>query len=277
VQEIVLQPEVPLPSYQNPPVIEVACGVQFEPIESMLVPHVGQLWNEFQSEFPKIEEHTPLGWQMEIFDSQPPANSPTLQFLDTAVLPRVWFVSADNAAVIQVQRDRFLYNWRKTTSTQAYPRYGSVKSTFKNSLSRFERFIENRGLGTIKVRQYEMTYVNHIFQGDGWSDLGDLGELFPDFVRRRDTARFLPANESIVWRNVFVLPEKQGRLRVTIQDATRREDSRRLIVLELLARGINPSSPGLDDWFDTARECIVRGFTDLTHPHVQRAVWLRNS
>jgi len=34
----------PMPSYENPPVIEVVCGVQFKPIKNFLSVHFGAYW-----------------------------------------------------------------------------------------------------------------------------------------------------------------------------------------------------------------------------------------
>jgi uncharacterized protein (TIGR04255 family) len=49
-----------LPSFGKPPVIEVVCGVQFEPVEGLLAPHLGSFWDQIRSEFPRCREVPPL-------------------------------------------------------------------------------------------------------------------------------------------------------------------------------------------------------------------------
>jgi len=183
----------------------------------------------------------------------------------------------DGNGIIQVQRDRFLHNWRKVRPGDQYPRYHNVIQMFKDRLSRFQAFLDDRKLGTVVPTQYEMTYVNHIPKGDGWETINDIGKVFPDFAWQASEQRFLSAPEGIDWRTNFLMPNRTGRLHVTIRSGVRREDGHRLLLFELTARGIgNDTSPeGMWAWFDLARERIVRGFTDLTGHEVQKNIWRR--
>lgn len=83
-----------------------------------------------------------------------------------------------------------------------------------------------------------MTYVNHIYKGEGWTTNADAGKILADVVWRTAQARFLPDPEGINWRTTFVLPDKAGRMHVSIQNGESREDSRPLYVFELTVRGI---------------------------------------
>ena len=49
-----------LPDFENPPLVEVALSVQFEPIEQMRTPQIGLLWTEFRHRFPVTQEHPPV-------------------------------------------------------------------------------------------------------------------------------------------------------------------------------------------------------------------------
>jgi len=48
-----------LPDFTNPPVIEVALSVQFEPLSGFRTSHFGLLWSDFRRQFPRTEEHPP--------------------------------------------------------------------------------------------------------------------------------------------------------------------------------------------------------------------------
>jgi len=266
-------PKQPLPEYDNPPVNEVVCGVLFKSLESMLAPHLGVLWEHFKADYPDCQEVPPIIPIIESFERQPEAKP---QFAEIPPLPRVWFVHSNGNGVIQVQRDRFLHNWRKLKRADKYPRFEQVFGMFVTHLGTFTRFLEENRLGSVDPLQYELTYVNHIFQGEGWNTNADVGRIFADFVWRAQDNRFLPSPEGIHWRTTFVLPNKVGRLHMVVRNGESREDGRSLYIFELTARGFIDKSPEkMQEWFALAHEWIVRGFTDLTNETTQREVWKR--
>jgi hypothetical protein len=134
--------------------------------------------------------------------------------------------------------------------------------------------INENELGPVVPDQYEMTYVNHIWQGQGWDTLDELSKVFPDLSWRVSSGRFLPQPEGISLKGSFPLPDAKGRLHFSVATGTA-PDARRLLVLELTARGF-PGALGeqaMLDWFDLAHEWIVRGFADLAGKTIQDKVW----
>ena len=130
-------------------------------------------------------------------------------------IPRVWFVSDDQTWVIQVQRDRFVYNWRSQSADAKYPRFPKILNSFEKCLAVFKRFLDEIGAGQLVPVQYELTYVNHVLQGQGWHSLADIGDVFPDFGWRSRVARFLGEPEGVNWQTQFLLPQRAGRLHMT--------------------------------------------------------------
>jgi len=191
--------------------------------------------------------------------------------------PRVWFESGDSNRLIQVQRDRFLHNWKKERDADIYPHYDHVVGNFRTSLETFEKFLEDRKLGRIEPTQYELTYINHVLKEDGWEEPDDIGNIFPDFSWRKSDKRFLRTPESMNWQTSFLLPERSGRLRLSIRLGRRKSDQRTTILLELTARGIgvDKTRSSMWSWFDMAHEWIVCGFTDLTAEDIHRKFWRR--
>ena len=260
-----------LPEYKNPPVNEVVCGILFETIKQFLVPHFGLLWEKFRAEFPRCRHVDPL---MPVIEG--PTRPQPDSVLSEVPLPRIWFLH-DDGRIIQVQRDRFHHNWRKLKPTDEYPRYKTVFPMFQAHLDTFREFLKEHDLGEITPRQYEMTYVNIIPQGEGWEKEDDIHKVFPDFNWGRIKDRFLPIPVSVDWQTHFALPEGAGRLNIKIQSAVRIADKQRLLRLEITARGIgtNSSLDGMQDWFALAHEWIVRGFADFTDTQIQKNVWGR--
>jgi uncharacterized protein (TIGR04255 family) len=261
----------PYPTFTNPPVVEVICGVTFKPLGGLLAPHLGLLWTQFRDSYPDCKQVDPLIPVIETFDGDEQRAS----LIADSYFPRVWFFSKDENSILQIQRDRLLHNWRKVRPTDAYPRYANVSATFWKHLGEFQRFLADNGLGSVVPEQLEMTYLNHIPHGQGWTNLSELGRIFPDFAWR-DGNRFLPVGERATWRTSFPMPDHSGRLHVLIQTAFRRNDRLPIVVVDITARGLpkDLSENGLRSWYDLAHEWIVKSFADLTSENAH-ALWSR--
>lgn len=261
-----------LPEYENPPVNEVVCGVQFNPIEGLRIPHFGLFWEVLRSEYPTCQEVAPIIPMIERFDE----NEQEIEAPNEIPLPRVWLVKSDGTGIVQLQRDRFLHNWKKGKPGDAYPRYQKVIERFESLFGSFDAFVTREHLGSLEPLQYEMTYVNHIVKGDGWETVSELSKVFRDYSWQRGQ-RFLPDIEHLNLRKTFALPERNGRVHISIRDGKRREDTRPVILFEFTVRGVpaDRSRTAMREWFDLAHEWIVRGFTDLTTETVQKDVWRR--
>jgi len=117
------------------------------------------------------------------------------------------------------------------------------------------------------VNQYELTYINHIPEGKGEHFPAEIERYVPLLSwKAAQSSKFLPPPGSAGLNLGFSLPDKKGRLHVTLNHA-QRQDGGGLVVLELTARG--PGAPdwsNMESWLSLAHEWIVRGFTDLTSP-----------
>lgn len=248
--------EKPLPSFKKPPVIEVVFGVQFESLQ-MLAPHIGEYWRAVRDEFPTFEEQPPLPPVIEPAEVLRGSGGSAIEIVDRLPMPRYWFKSEDEAQIIQLQRDRLLFNWKGTD--REYPRYAYLKSRFSSIWDEFLVLASSQGLHVGSTRQCELTYVNHVSDPDAAKHIGDT---IPDFSWRNNH-EFLTEPESYSWRTSFRMVESPpSRLHVTVKNALRRADDQQIVILDLTARGA-PDGP-IFGWFDLAHEWIVRGFADIT-------------
>ena len=263
------------PDFTDPPVTEVALSVGFNPLTRYANAHGGLFWQRFAETFAKVEEHPAFSLppvkelpdapqQIEIVDGPPPI--------------RTWLIAEDDSELLQLQRDIFAHNWRKTGPTQEYPRYESVRSRFQEYFRAFAEFVQERDLGVLEPNACEVTYVNHIPVGEHLRTSGDLQELLLSWSWPHTT--FLPKPNEIRFSAQFVIRDDNdkfvGRLIVDGKPAYRRSDRSGIIVLSMTARGM-PLGKGFDGvlgFFDLGREWIVRGFTDLTTPNMHK-VWGR--
>jgi hypothetical protein len=130
-------------------------------------------------------------------------------------------------------------------------------------------------LNTGSATQYELTYVNQIPQGDAWSNLEDIGKVFPDFAWKANPQRFLSYPQSISWATVFELPDELGRLHASVKYAVLNNHPSLLFELTMRGIGSYTSREALQNWFDIGHEWIVCAFADLTDEEIQTKIWKR--
>ncbi|GAN32695.1 MAG: TIGR04255 family protein [Candidatus Brocadia sp. AMX2] len=208
-----------LPSYKNPPVNEVVCGMRFQVPDKLRIPHIGFLWDKLRADYPIIQH------------AQPITSVKGGIWLDEATglpLPRVWFINKSDDQLVQFQLDRFYFNWRRRQNN--YPRYDYVIRNFESVLNTIVNFFGEFELGELKPIEYELSYINHIPKGQGWNTINDLPGIFLDFVWKQTKARFLTNPEKVAWQTEFPLPEKKGHLIVNLKQSIRTEDKVPLFV-----------------------------------------------
>jgi uncharacterized protein (TIGR04255 family) len=268
----------PLPEFEQPPVSEVAISVDFAPLDGWLPAHAGLYWALIQKQYPKSETHHEASSVIEQFgDNFFQPQMPRVELVGSDELRNIrhWFLNETKTELIQVQRDRFIINWRKLADGGPYPRYEQhMRPRWIKEWSAFKGFIAQHGLGEFNVRQCEITYVNDIPQGQGWEEFADALRLFSwDGLTRRG---FLPPPQTLQTTASYEMPQRCGRLHIAVRHVLRNVDLKQVVQLRLVARG-KPESQADDDvlaWFDRGREWIVRGFTDVTSEHAHK-LWKR--
>jgi uncharacterized protein (TIGR04255 family) len=261
------------PEFEQPPVIETALGVEFKPIERWDIPHFGLFWERIRGDFPQYGVQPPLGSQIEMFDKPPVLPRIDFQLLERPEV-RCWFFHSDADRLIQVQRDRFLHNWRKAGDSE-YSRYGKIKPKFQSAWESFCDFLASESLGAPDVVQCEVTYINHIEIGQGWNSMVDLPQVVSAWSGETSDG-FLPIPEGVQVVATYLIQDNKGRLHVTLQPAIRIADQRQVLQLSLTARGA-PAGSGtaaILEWLDLGHEWVVRGFADFTSEKMHK-LWGR--
>jgi len=273
----VTEPKGPLPDFTDPPVIETVIGVQFAPLQAFSIPHFGLYWSKIRTSYSKCEVQPPLDPAVEEFGVQTRKDPGIGIEFAPALSLRCWFIDETSTRLIQVQRDRFIQNWRKVKGDEVYPRYESLRSSFEREWQRFCEFLEQERIEMPEVNQCEVTYVNHIEPGKGWHSYGEIRNVIASWSGD-SSGDFLPEPEMVRLNTTYPMPDKKGRLRIIMQPVLRGRDAQEVLQLNLTARGRPRSSRSDDilDWIDLGREWIVRGFTDFTSQEMHR-IWGRIS
>jgi uncharacterized protein (TIGR04255 family) len=273
----VIDRDTTLPDFTNPPVEETALSIQFAPIPKFGAPHFGLYWAQIRGEFERFEVQAPVANVTEQFDPSVRQRPQVgLQFLPAPDL-RCWFLDKSGNRLIQIQRDRFIHNWRRVTGTETYPRYPKTRETLQAQWIRFLSFLKSEDLGSPEVNQCEITYVNHIEYGSGWRDYGELNKVVAPWSGQQ-SGEFLPHPERATMEMHYLLPEKLGRLHISLVPVIRARDMQEVLQMSLIARGA-PKSSNVEDilsWMDLGREWVVKGFSDIT-TQTMHTIWGRTS
>jgi uncharacterized protein (TIGR04255 family) len=273
-----------LPDFERPPVVEVAISLQFKPLELLRSAHFGFLWERFRLEgLPLTEDHGEIEPAFEEIETRgtPRIGVRLRAFDDAPPLPRVWFLNEAQNELVQVQRDRLIVNWRQGARSEPYPRYDSIRSRFSSALNVFSSFAASEKLGEIIPMQCEVTYVNHILAGEGWSTHADLDRVITMWENRYSES-YLPRPEDAAFQTRFLMADEGGmplgRLHVQLQSAYRSVDKHPIFELNLTARGAPQSADFAAAFrlFDQQHEWIVRGFACLTEKEMH-SIWRRKN
>jgi uncharacterized protein (TIGR04255 family) len=262
-----------MPDFSNPPVVETVLSVQFDRLTQLRTAHFGLYWHEVHDRFPVTQEQGELPTTIERSPDQPQPIGIQFEALMAPPAPRFWFADERGAELIQVQGDRFIKNWRKAGEGDAYPRYERVRESFDGEFSIFERFISQNQLGSIRIDQCEVTYINHIVAGTGWDTHADIDRVFK--VWNQPTGSFPGRAQDVSFHARFPIFDEEavfrGRLHVMLKPVMRLSDGLPMFLLELTARGQVGDGT---DFFDLGREWIVKSFADLTTDAMHK-IWGR--
>lgn len=264
--------------FARPPVDEVVLSVLFNPLDRLLVPHIGEIWHEFKKDqFVHIMEQPPVPPAVEQFPNS--IGEAQLHIDNVPTLARIWFIHEDDSRLIQVQRDRFMFNWRKTESVQRYPGFSAIFDDFERFYSRFGKIIKTLEVGGIAPLQYELTYIDQLFHGDGWETLDDIGKIYNLFIHSQQSDSFWSGAESVILRTSFPVKDLHGRLHLTISSRVKIPQQQQTLQTDFTMRGFpeNAEYDKMIAWFKAARNRIREKFANMFTEAIQTQVWERKS
>ncbi len=246
--------------------MEVALGVQFEPLPQMRQGHVGLFWASIYDQYPKTLDMQPVEPGMESFDDQTPVFR--LAISSVPSLHRAWFVSADDTLLLQLQSDRLIHNWRQVRG-EPYPRFETLYDTFAERFEQFEAVLDRTGVPRPVYQQVEVTYINWI-ETQSFADLLNPLHHHPLGLHGIGSE---PDEEDITLR--FPVSDNgrpTGRLYVHARHAERRLPDQQLqqgVLMDLSFRAPVPPTTQRSDVGESmyrGRDVIVDAFTALTRP-----------
>ncbi|MBL4865288.1 MAG: TIGR04255 family protein [Pseudomonadales bacterium] len=253
------------PSFKNPPLVEVAISIQFNPIPNFHVGFIGLLWGKYKDRYPLVEHKDPVVHSVEKTGLVNRATNapPTVHFSSEPTIPRIMFMDQDQGNFVQFQKDRLIVNWRKHSEDSKYPRYSTMRLSISHEYALFKKFLEEHDLAEVQVDQLETTYVNHIEVGNR-----SIEEVFPHLLRD-DLFNKNIELETFKLNYTHIIKSGEnfvGRLYTSIEKARRTQDGVEIFVLRFVGRchPVGNQSDGVFSALDLIRENVNSSFKSIT-------------
>lgn len=228
-------------THKNPPIVELALSILFEPNEKLNDVHLGPFWWDNRADFPSVEPMQPIRMELETFASGSSFSGPalTVQLMNEPET-RLMMNSEDRSWLCQLQRDRMVVNWRKLNSE--YPRYPAVKSKLQTMWDKWSDFATKVGGSAPVPTKWELVYVNKLSlttkQSLGWEKV--LPGLFHSELKEPSGGRLVGRRCQWIW-DIDTL-----NTRLVVDSAPATQEPLDSIILSFTARGVK--QPSKDIW-----------------------------
>ena len=248
-------------NFDSPPVVETALSAQMSGVNWSTV-RFGQLYERIKDRYPtfcQLHEVPPI---IETFPLVPSA--PSFNFSDRPTAGRGMFAAEDNSHLIQIQGNRFGFNWKRASDESPYPRFGTNLEKFQEEFELFLGFCSDLEIGVPVPTFCEVVYVNRIEPKEGES----MGALFDAVFKGVQVSDdFEP--ELITLNRTFVLGGQEGRL---YAEAGVVSVPSPFVTFKLTSR-LRVSDEDLVGQLQRAHDWLIEGFLKLTNDSCRKERW----
>ena len=256
--------------FDRPPINEVVLSMFFKsPLEGFRSEHVGRFWEKIRVEYPNVQQQVPI----------PNVSDPAIGRDEVIPMPRYWFIAADDAWVIQIQNNAFIFNWRRR-GDNLYPGFmGSIEPSFRRLYEIFESFLTtDLALPEPTIDEYELTYTDIIEAGDYWTGLEDTSKIIPSFSNLVIDIEDAKRSGFNYAQGYDVEDDIQLSIGI-ISGVDQNNPERRALRLDFKAVGRfdDVRKSETDGWWKRAHDVIAQCFVEVTSEDVQYELWGRRA
>lgn len=251
--------------FKNPPVNELIISTYFNPIlQNLRSEHVGLFWSTLKDQFPFIAQNVPVG------------NLELIAGLEVFPMPRFWLTSHDDTTLIQIQKNAFMFNWRKRDLE--YPHFDSLKVAFDGYYTQFTDFLKREiDIVNPNIDICELTYINLVETCEYWQSPVDTQNVIPSFsIINFDQPSI--DQPSFNCNSVYKMSENLE-IRISVKSAhlANKPDSPALVFeIRAIGRLGEAQKSDADRWFEKAHAAIINCFVGMTNPDIQHKYWILN-
>ena len=262
----------PSPSFDRPPLVEVALGVEFSPVPGFGAVALVRLADGLHDRYPVVQEYPPLPPNPPIGVDDQIGGGLVVNMGAPSI--RLWLLSQEQDQLLQVQRDRLILNWRAVTGSGSYPRYrDALRPAFAREYQGLLSFLTEAELPPSVPVGVEVTYINVATGSDESSDIGAI------LRSQRPSAGRLGAPGTTRLQQQWKWTGHDGAASILRIDAEQSTGERPAIAVNLTARSALSTNAGVDDVLrslDLCHDEVVSAFVELTEPD-RHLEWGRTS
>jgi len=241
----------------SPPVVELVLGFHLKN-DVLSQQHIFNIYEKLKEDFPTIEERQPL------LDNPIRRPGETVISVGQSYNSRKLFINSEDNKLVQLQSNKFFFNWRKGKNQSDYPDFAGIMSDFNQTLARIEEVVEISS----HVDTYETTYFDHIVQSEFQTDSFNP---FPALNLIKMDRDLTGLNLELFFHEEAV----PGDILLRVQSAIRNSDSEKILNMETKCLG-KDSKLDYKGWFDRSHEELVNLFGSLLQPKALE-VWKQRS
>lgn len=257
--------------FENPPIAELTIAVYFDPaITDLQSEHIGLFWHEIRDAFPVVHQEHPTRAPAGSSDFDPHITNSGEIF----PMPMYHFDGKDNASLIHIQKDAFMFGWH--SQDQKYIGYNNgVKPAFDKYYDLFSSFVHSElNIETPNIKVCELSYLNIIEKSEVWATYKDTQQIIPsfsmpDFGVQDSEQKFFNCRY-----HYSITPDVH--LNVNINNAvSARQPDMTALLFEIKARSqpTHRTKTSADDWFERAHDAAVKCFMGLTNQEYHTRFW----
>ncbi len=247
--------------FENPPVNEVVAAAYFQPpLLNLRNEHIGLFWAKIKKDFPVVE--------------QQPSTSFELNAAEPFPMPRYWFIAKDEINLIQIQKNAFMFNWRRRKN--AYPQFHKhIKPGFDKYYGLFSEFIqEEANTQPPPIDFCELSYINILERCEYWVGPQDTAKVIPSFSILNPGMEDL--HPPVFNCNFTYGVSADTQLHIGIRNGIKdQQQDAPVLLFEIKAFGRlgQVEKPRADEWFERAHAAIIKCFLEMTSPDIQKRFW----
>lgn len=245
-----------LPSFDRPPVVEVALGFYFETEPGLGSRDLVALSEPLRDEYPQMSERPA--------QPAPQALAPgeiQFSFSTAPNPPQFLLVAEDGEHAVQIQTDRLFANWTRRGGPEEYPRFKTIRPRFEEVMQSVTDALPATTALTPTIAEVE--YVNIIELDDELSDPSQFSDVFnivTPAIHAGVALSFSDASASLTYR----IAHFDGRLTATFDNVLNLESGSRAFRFTLAARFPVSEVSDVSGRLNEGRAAIVQAFAALT-------------
>jgi hypothetical protein len=163
-----------------------------------------------------------------------------------------------------VQRDRFTFNWRKTSSDQEYPGYSKIFEMFEGFHDQFRQIIIDMKIGLLTPLHYELSYVYQFPQGDRWNSLNDIGKFLKLFVDFQQVNSFWSGANNLNLRASFPIVDSRSWLHLGVSNRVKLPEQQQTLQIDFRALNFQVNTDTkMKVWFQSAYNQICEKINSI--------------